>query len=80
MKQLDIIPNPHCKVTLYWWNNKYILKFETPFFEQTYKVSEMDIANEDEVRQLATNEDFLAKVYERFRQMKNDSDEALDLF
>ncbi|MFY8035193.1 MAG: hypothetical protein ACOVMN_11785, partial [Flexibacteraceae bacterium] len=63
---------PTMQVTLFSWNEKYILKFETPMFEQTYKVKSLDIISEADVIALVDNPDFLAKVEARFLAMQSD--------
>jgi hypothetical protein len=72
MKFLADIPNEQCKVSLYWWNNKFIVKFETPTVEQTYKFSEYDVSGEAEVREFIKQPEFLQKVYRRFGEMMED--------
>ena len=69
MKFLEDISNKQCKVSLYWWNSKFIVKFETPFLEQTYKFPEFDVSGEDEVKEFIDQPEFLAKVYKRFEEM-----------
>ena len=52
------------KSTIFYWNNKYILKFEYYDMEQTYKFSEFDYSL-DELEDLL-NENFLADVKATF--------------
>ena len=37
------------RVSIFSWNNKYILKFELGPMEQTFKLSEMDVLEESEL-------------------------------
>lgn len=76
MKVIKNIPHEQCSITLFWWNQKYILKFEKYHLEQTYKISELDYL-EQEVEALANNEQFVEKVLERFEQMYQDLNAAL---
>ena len=71
MRYLRDIPHPHFRVGLYNWNNKHIIKIEVGYYEQVYKISEMDVASEEEVIGLL-DEPFMLKVAERFRQMHDD--------
>ncbi|MFY7826013.1 MAG: hypothetical protein ACOVQ4_02750 [Flectobacillus sp.] len=71
------IPNHPCKVSLYKWNNKYFVKFETSDLEQTFKISEMDVSGEAEVKELIT-EEFVQKVMNRFEEMYQDLNTALN--
>lgn len=71
MRYLQEIPHAHFRIGLYAWNNKFILKIESGPYEQTYKVSEMDVATLDEVLRLI-DESFLAQVGQRFQDMDTD--------
>lgn len=73
------IPNAKCKASLYRWNGKFFLKFETPDMEQTFKISETDVSGEEEVKAFVT-EEFLEKVVKRFESMYEDMGEALNGF
>jgi hypothetical protein len=61
---------PDLKISLYKWNAKFFVKFETPDLEQVYKISEMD-ASEASVREFV-NDDFIQKVIKRFQEMYED--------
>lgn len=56
------------KITLFSWNNKYLLKFEQGLVEQTFKVSEIDLSDESDLEVLWTDS-FLATVQKRFDEM-----------
>ena len=56
-----------CKVTVFSWNGKYIIKLEEGPFEQTYKVSEFDII-EEEIDDIL-NDNFLKEAMLRFKEM-----------
>ena len=71
MRYLQEISHPHFRVGLYAWNNKFIVKIESGPYEQTYKISEMDMATPEEVM-ILVDEAFLQKVAERFRDMDTD--------
>lgn len=77
MKQLADIPHPSCKITLYAWNNKYIVKVEQGMLEQTYKVSELEVLGEVDVREMVS-EAFLEKVLKRFEAMQADWEMAME--
>lgn len=65
-----------CKITVFSWNGKYIIKLETGPFEQTFKVSELDIL-ESELDDLL-NEDFLNAALKRFQDMGSSLKSALN--
>lgn len=68
MRVLKEIQRPQCKVTVYQWNEKYLLKLEKGPIEQTFKISEMDLTSEDELEEIL-NEEFMQKADERFTEM-----------
>ena len=70
MRVVADIPHPDLKITLLSWNGKYLLKFEKGDFEQTYKVSEMNIDGEDAVKNLI-DDDFTEAVLNRFNDMRD---------
>jgi hypothetical protein len=65
--------SPDLKISLYKWNAKFFVKFETPDLEQVYKIPDMD-ASETEIRKMI-NEGFIQKVILRFREMYADISE-----
>ena len=67
--------SPDLKISLYKWNAKFFVKFETPDLEQVFKISEMD-ANETTVREMI-DEEFIQKVIKRFHDMYQDIGELL---
>jgi hypothetical protein len=67
--------SPDLKISLYKWNSKFFVKFETPDLEQVYKISEMD-ADEKTVR-VMIDEGFIQKVIKRFHEMYEDLGEIL---
>lgn len=56
------------RVSIFSWNNKYILKFELGPMEQTFKLSEMDVLEESELDAFLIG-DFFEKVKLRFDEM-----------
>lgn len=77
MKFIKEIPNGFCKASLYAWNNKFIIKFETEMYEQTYKVSEYDVSGEDEIEEML-GDTFMESVLNRFKAMAEDFELILD--
>lgn len=72
MRVIEEINHPVCKITLFSWNGKFIIKFEAgSFLEQTYKVNEIDVTGIDDIKALI-NDEFMAKVAARFRDMATD--------
>ncbi len=71
MRFVQDIPNSQFRIGLYAWNGKYIVKIEAGPYEQTYKISEMDITNPDAVPTML-DAAFLNRVAHRFQEMDAD--------
>jgi hypothetical protein len=71
MRFVQDIPHPQFRIGLYAWNSKYIVKIEAGPYEQTYKVSELDVADLTDVITML-DESFLAGVAQRFQSMDTD--------
>jgi len=56
------------RITVFSWNNKYLLKFEQGMIEQTFKINQMDISSEEELS-VFFSEQFLLNVQHRFNEM-----------
>lgn len=56
------------RISVFSWNNKYILKFESGPMEQTFKIPETDVLDEQDLKGLWTG-DFFEKVKLRFKEM-----------
>ena len=68
MRVVKEIPHPACKITVFSWNQKYLIKLEQGDFEQTFKVSELDIL-EQELDEILS-EEFVSQAIERFGDMQ----------
>lgn len=79
MRVIGEIPHPDCKITIFNWNGKYLVKFERSQLEQTYKVSEMDVSSDEDVKHLA-EKPFVDRVLARFNEMEKDLYEAMETF
>ena len=56
------------RVSIFSWNNKYILKYEFGPMEQTFKLSEMDVLEESELDGYMEGV-FFEEVKVRFEEM-----------
>jgi hypothetical protein len=56
------------RVSIFSWNNKYIIKYELGPMEQTFKLSEMDVLEESELDAFMEG-DFFTEVKVRFEEM-----------
>ena len=68
MRVIKEIPHKTCKITLFAWNNRYLIKVEQGFFEQTFKINQFDVTDENEVVQMV-DEEFVSQCVARFDQM-----------
>lgn len=75
MRIVKEISHSECKISVFSWNDKYLIKFEQGSLEQTYKISEWDILEEDDLNEVISDA-FINKVLERFKSMSKDLNEA----
>jgi len=68
MRIIGEIPHSLCKITLFHWNNRYLIKIEKGYLEQTFKVDQFELTAEKELVQLA-NEAFIQEALSRFDDM-----------
>ena len=63
------ITHPQMRISLFEWNSKYIVKFETPHLEQCYKYSVMDFSSQKEIEELVSSSSFQDFVLQTFKNM-----------
>ncbi|GAA4409785.1 hypothetical protein GCM10023187_33530 [Nibrella viscosa] len=71
MRHLQDIPHAQFRISLFAWNNKFIVKVEHGLLEQTYKISELDVTGPEDVEALL-DPLFLEQVTRRFQDMTTD--------
>lgn len=76
MRVVAEIPHSKTKITVFSWNSRYLIKFEYGLLEQTYKISEMDLTSEDDLKSIMSDS-FIANVMERFKEMEKDFGKAI---
>jgi predicted secreted protein len=76
MRVVGEIPHSECKITIFHWNNRYLIKLEQGPFEQTFKIQEYDLGSEEEVRQVVS-EQFIQSALRRFEAMAQSLGEAM---
>lgn len=52
MRVVNELVNDGIRISLFEWNNKYIIKFELGNMEQTFKVPAMDVLEENDLEAL----------------------------
>ncbi len=71
MRVVGEIPHPDCKITLLAWNNRYLVKLEQGYMEQTFKIDQFDI-NSDADLLTIVDQEFIDKALNRFAEMAHD--------
>ncbi|AEL26751.1 hypothetical protein [Cyclobacterium marinum] len=68
MRVVNELVNDGIRISLFEWNNKYIIKFELGNMEQTFKVPAMDVLEENDLEALMGGV-FFEQVKKRFDEM-----------
>ncbi|MDI1321404.1 MAG: hypothetical protein PSV36_01570 [Algoriphagus sp.] len=68
MRVVNEFVREEIRVSIFSWNNKYIVKFELGPMEQTFKLNETDILEEQDLENFFAG-DFFEKVKVRFEEM-----------
>lgn len=76
MRVIGNLQRQGCNITLFQWNNKYLIKLEAGPFEQTYKVNEFDLAGESDLQKLVS-EEFVQQAVHRFDDMARSLGQAM---
>jgi hypothetical protein len=75
MRFVREIANPDFKITIFSWNNRYLIKLEQGVLEQTFKIPETDLSGDDDLN-LLLDAEFLQQANGRFREMGHSLYEA----
>ena len=78
MKVIEELTKPDMKITIFSWNGKYLLKFERAMLEQTYKIREMDVQGDNDIKALINNEEFIQSVRNKFQEMNKSLNQVLN--
>ena len=77
MRIVGEIPHPICKITLFSWNNRYLIKLEYGLLEQTYKINQFDLTGEGDLYTIV-DEQFVGQALNTFREMEKNLKVALE--
>ena len=77
MRVIGEIPHPQCKITLFHWNNRYLIKLEQGPIEQTFKIQEYDLSSEEDIK-LVVSEEFVQAALQQFNSMNKALNDAMD--
>lgn len=75
MRVLNEFTMEGCRVTLFQWNNRYLIKIEAGPMEQTFKVDQFEFAGDDELISLL-DETFMKEALARFSDMASSMQSA----
>jgi hypothetical protein len=70
MRVVVEIPHKECKITVFAWNNRYLIKVEQGLLEQTFKINEYDLSGESELFKII-DEPFIQEAIKRFEDMNS---------
>ncbi|WP_373496312.1 hypothetical protein [Aquiflexum sp.] len=68
MRVVKELTKEEVRISVFSWNNKYLIKFEFGPMEQTFKIPETDIHEESELEGFYEGE-FFRGVIQRFKEM-----------
>jgi hypothetical protein len=72
MRTITEINHPSCRISVFSWNQKYLIKLEQPGLEQTFKVNEIYVSGGDEGIKKMISEEFIASAVKRFDEMRSE--------
>lgn len=75
MRIVKQIPHDQFKITIFSWNDKYLLKLEIGQFEQVYKVRHTDVDGLDDLVE-CIDTCFLQEAMEQFKGMRSSFSDA----
>jgi hypothetical protein len=67
------------RLSIFSWNNKYLIKYELGPMEQTFKIPEMDVLDETDLEVFFEGE-FFDAVKDRFKEMGESFRKKLENF
>lgn len=68
MRVVGEITHPQCKITIFAWNNRYLVKLEAGLLEQTFKINQFDVTGEADLHKIV-DETFIQEALTRFEEM-----------
>jgi hypothetical protein len=68
MRVVREVSHPQCKITIYAWNNRYLIKLEEGTLEQTFKIDQSDVFDENDLLRIIDAE-FIQQALDRFLEM-----------
>lgn len=70
MRVVKELSKEDIRISIFSWNNKYLVKFESGPLEQTFKVNSFDVLDEEDLSNFLCGT-FFDEVKQRFEEMGN---------
>jgi hypothetical protein len=80
MRVIAELPHEVCKITIFSMNQKFIIKMEKGVYEQSYKISEIDLTDGVDGVFKILDDEFMQTVAERFKLMREDFTAAFNRY
>ena len=77
MRIVGEIPHTDCKITLFNWNNRYLVKLEKGYLEQTFKIDQFELASDGDLKRVVSDH-FIQAALVRFTEMEESLKESLE--
>ncbi len=75
MRIIATIPHPQLKISIFLYNEKYIIELEAAQYKQTYKISQDSVTGLEDVKKLCS-EELISGSMGRFSSMHSDFKKA----
>jgi hypothetical protein len=69
MRNLGEISHPACKISLFSWNQKFIVKFEQGLIEETLKFEHLEFDGGEADLRKRLNDEFISEVLATFKTL-----------
>jgi hypothetical protein len=79
MRTIGFIEHPAYKITVFSWNERYIVKIEAGYYEQAYKFRQDEFTHWEDIKTLF-DAGMLNDIQQVFRQMAENSKNARQRF
>lgn len=71
MRTIAEIHHPKCRISVFLWNQKFLVKLEQEGLEQTFKINQFDVPDEAVLKEMI-NEEFIESAVKRFDEMRKE--------
>ena len=80
MRLVANIPHEDVRISVFAWNDKFIIKFEKGGLEQTYKIAEINIPGDGDLEKMIDDElvDFVLETFQNMGKAWREAQERMD--